>query len=307
MSLSVSTSRLSNWTTTRSTIVARSSGAISMSGAAVTSIPPEWIERWRGKPSMRAQNSSQRSQSLIPTVLPPRGWGGGSGSIRATEESPPARRRIPARRPAQLVGRPRRRFQLAALRVHAPAVDERRWHQPVPIRLVAGPSTGAQPGDARRRVARPALVVRRPATATRRPRRERVVAEPGERPWSSRIVRRRRLLPGRDLADERDTLLQLAHPIDQAVGLGTLGREDLGRRSVPRPPEELGESAIRFEVAADHDRVVRLERLGHPIHQRAREPERVAHLPDRGPRPVRDEVADHPRVLRPIAAGRRTG
>ena len=63
MSLSVSTSRLSNWTTTRSTIVARSIGAMSMSGAAVTSMPPEWIERWRGKPSIRAQNSSQRSQS----------------------------------------------------------------------------------------------------------------------------------------------------------------------------------------------------------------------------------------------------
>ncbi len=86
MSLSVSTSRLSNWTTTRSAIVARSSGAISMSGAAVTSIPPEWMLRWRGKPSIRAQNSSQRSQSLIPTVLPPRGWGGGSGSRRATDE-----------------------------------------------------------------------------------------------------------------------------------------------------------------------------------------------------------------------------
>ena len=40
MSLSVSTSRLSNWTTTRSGIVARSIGAMSMSGAAVTSIPP---------------------------------------------------------------------------------------------------------------------------------------------------------------------------------------------------------------------------------------------------------------------------
>ena len=86
MSFSVSTSRLSNWTTTRSTIVARSIGAMSMSGAAVTSIPPEWIERWRGKPSIRAQNSSQRSQSERPTVVPPRAWGGGSGSTRATEE-----------------------------------------------------------------------------------------------------------------------------------------------------------------------------------------------------------------------------
>ena len=96
ISLSVSTSRLSNWTTTRSGIVARSSGAMSMSGAAVTSIPPEWIDRWRGKPSIRAQNSSQRSQSLIPTVLPPRGCGGGSGSI-----SPPS---WPPRRLGPLLG-----------------------------------------------------------------------------------------------------------------------------------------------------------------------------------------------------------
>ena len=57
-----------------------------MSGAAVTSIPPEWIDRWRGKPSMRAQNSSQRSQSERPTVEPPRASGGGSGSIRATDD-----------------------------------------------------------------------------------------------------------------------------------------------------------------------------------------------------------------------------
>jgi hypothetical protein len=86
MSLSVSTSRLSNWTTTRSTMVAFSIGAMSMSGAAVTSIPPEWIDRWRGNPSIRAQNSSQRSQWLSPTVEPPRACGGGSGSTRATDE-----------------------------------------------------------------------------------------------------------------------------------------------------------------------------------------------------------------------------
>ena len=45
MSLIVSTSRLSYWTTTRSFIVARSSGAMSMSGAAVMSIPPLWMLR----------------------------------------------------------------------------------------------------------------------------------------------------------------------------------------------------------------------------------------------------------------------
>ena len=45
ISFSSSTSRLSNWTTTRSCIVARSIGAMSMSGAAVTSIPPEWMRQ----------------------------------------------------------------------------------------------------------------------------------------------------------------------------------------------------------------------------------------------------------------------
>ena len=60
---------------------------MSMSGAAVTSIPPEWMLRWRGKPSIRAHSSSQRSQGDIPTVLPPRGAGGGSGPRRATDES----------------------------------------------------------------------------------------------------------------------------------------------------------------------------------------------------------------------------
>ena len=85
ISLIVSTSRLSYWTTTRSGIVARSSGAMSMSGAAVTSMPPEWMERWRGKPSMRAQNSSQRSQSERPPVRPcAPARAGGSGSTRAT-------------------------------------------------------------------------------------------------------------------------------------------------------------------------------------------------------------------------------
>jgi len=88
ISLIVSTSRLSNWTTTRPGIVARSSGAMSISGAAVTSMPPVWIERWRGKPSMRAQNASQRSQSGMPIVEPRRISGGicGWGWTRATLE-----------------------------------------------------------------------------------------------------------------------------------------------------------------------------------------------------------------------------
>ena len=80
ISFIVSTSRLSNWTTTRSVIVARSMGAMSMSGAAVTSMPPEWIDRWRGKPSMRAHSSSQRSQSERPATEPRCGCSSGGRS-----------------------------------------------------------------------------------------------------------------------------------------------------------------------------------------------------------------------------------
>ena len=54
--------------------------------------PAEWMHRCRGKPSIRAQSSSQRSQSDMPTVLPPRGCGTGSGSTRATDECGSARR-----------------------------------------------------------------------------------------------------------------------------------------------------------------------------------------------------------------------
>ncbi|KRT62510.1 MAG: hypothetical protein XU10_C0026G0023 [Chloroflexi bacterium CSP1-4] len=80
MSFIDSMSRLSYWTTTRPGIEARSSGAMSTSGARVTSMPPTWMPRWRGKPSMRAHSSSQRSQGERPTVLPPRGCGGDGGS-----------------------------------------------------------------------------------------------------------------------------------------------------------------------------------------------------------------------------------
>ena len=71
-------------------------------------------------------------------------------------------------------------------------------------------------------------------------------------------------------------------------------------RALPRSREELPEPALGLEVPPHHHGVVRLERLCHPVHQRPREPQRVPHLAHRGPRPVRDEVADHPRVLRAV-------
>jgi hypothetical protein len=64
----------------------------------------------------------------------------------------------------------------------------------------------------------------------------------------------------------------------------------------------LPEAALRLEVAPDHDAVVRLERLRHPVDERSREAERIAHLAYGRPRPVRDEVADHPRVLGAVRA-----
>ena len=112
------------------------------------------------------------------------------------------------------------------------------------------------------------------------------------------------LAPGRHLARRAATARAAAGPSRRR---GRAPRPRVGRAGasaggpIARPPEELGEPALRLEVAPDHHRVVRLERLGHPVDQRPREPQRVAHLAHRRPRPVRDEVADHPRVLRPVA------
>ena len=392
MSLSASTSRLSYWTTTRSAIVARSIGAMSISGAAVTSIPPEWIDRWRGKPSMRAQNSSQRSQSDMPTVLPPRACGGASGSTRATDECGSARprrstpmpprmlpsvgrrpRRAAARRSERLAGRVDRSAAAASPACRSPD----RSAGPAPARRSRSRSRVAvpacpQPGDARRRVARAALVVRssarpdrrrrlgralphprparpaapmsaapsglaatrgrfgpprvgraralgsrfvpsharvgsrfgcrgqpviplngpgvdlgrsrRPTPSGRPPHRrvgaERHLRQPLERARRVGISGLRRLLPRRHLADERHALVELAHAVDEPVRLGLRGggarRVVRARRGVTlaRVPEELREATLGLEVAADHDAVVRLERLGDPVHQRPREPER---------------------------------
>ena len=193
MSLSVSTSRLSNWTTTRSTIVARSIGAMSMSGAAVTSIPPEWIERWRGKPSIRAQNSSQRSQSReadrraaagLRAAARARSGRPTTGSCRGALRRRDGRRRIPARRAARAV----RRAVLPPARgggsswplsgsIRRPSMSGGATSRSASA-WIARPAARPQPGDARRRVARAALVVRTAARPDRRSdRRERLVAE----------------------------------------------------------------------------------------------------------------------------------
>jgi hypothetical protein len=88
--------------------------------------------------------------------------------------------------------------------------------------------------------------------------------------WCVRILRLRRLAPGWHFPDKRYPRVQLAHSIDEANRLGGVGRARLRWQPLAWPPEELGESAVGFEVAPDHDAVVRLERFGHPIDQRAR-------------------------------------
>ena len=227
----------------------------------------------------------------------------GMAGRRALVGAPGVRRRIPVGRPAELVRPPRRRLQLAALGVDGAALHERRRdgsgrdrpRSPSRVRTAARPRSAVEsPGPPSSSDDPPPRTAVRGAASG-------IVAEPGERAWRRRVVRRLRLPPGRDLADERDPLLQPAHPVDEALRLGLLGRERLGRRPVAHASEELGEPAVGLEVAPDHDRVVRLERLGDPVDQRAREPERVAHLADRGPRPVRDEVADHPGVVGSVA------
>ncbi len=65
--------------------------------------------------------------------------------------------------------------------------------------------------------------------------------------------------------------------------------------------EELGEAAVRLEVTADHDRVVRFERLRHSVHERPRKAEGVADLTHGRARAIGDDVADHARVRLAVA------
>ena len=99
-------------------------------------------------------------------------------------------------------------------------------------------------------------------------------------------------------------MIQLAHPVDEpaALGLGRSRRRSGVARVLAGSLEELGEPAVGLQVAPDHHRVVRLERLGDPVHERPREPQRDAHLAHGRPRPVRHEIGDHPGVLGAVAA-----
>ena len=166
---------------------------------------------------MRAQNSSQRSQSDSPFVLPVRRSGGGAGSTRATldcgaswrprvfEAGDGADRRAEHRSIAEAgpsIDRPIRRKVHAALGIDAMTVDGG-WRQdrvgavlvrhPVLAMDAAACSWGAararlpapvqgpQPRDADRRVAGAALVVRQPSAADRRARRQLIGQRRGRR------------------------------------------------------------------------------------------------------------------------------
>ena len=61
-------SSLSHCTIVRSRIVAHSTGATRTSGSRVSTMPPEWMPMWRGKPSSRRHSVSSK-----PPVAPPAG------------------------------------------------------------------------------------------------------------------------------------------------------------------------------------------------------------------------------------------
>ncbi len=155
-------------------------------------------------------------------------------------------------------------------------------------------------GSERRRGARPGLAKRRGQLGEGRPAFRRLAQEAlaGRRvPGPALVVGRagahlgaRGGIAGRRV--RRPRAAQLAHLVEQLTHPGT---------ALDGDGEELGEAAVRLQVPADHDRVVRLERLGHAVHERSREAQRVAHLADRRAGPIGDDVADHARVRRAVA------
>ena len=250
MSLSVSTSRLSNWTTTRSTIVARSIGAMSMSGAAVTSMPPEWIDRWRGKPSIRAQNSSQRSQSRQADRASRRGPAAAAPARRARPTMDPragirpahrrdVRRRAVSQRSAGRAGpcRGRPSRQRATARRGGSTCHS-------PGRLPASTSAGATSRSRPRRSpcrGPPAATPRSPACRPARPRRRRppgriaaATASLGPRPTAGvrraesaapipPLVKQRRI--GIGCLTRRSSVRTLGAGLTSATGLSKLPRD----------------------------------------------------------------------------------
>ena len=69
-------------------------------------------------------------------------------------------------------------------------------------------------------------------------------------------------------------MVELAHRVGEAARVRRDGRP--GSRTLPRPIKELRKPALGLEIPPHHHRVVRLERLRHPVHQRPGEAKRRA-------------------------------
>ena len=217
--------------------------------------------------------------------MPPRACGGGSGSTRATDRvvarlgpSPPSA--APAD-PSGSAGRadpsvPRRRLDLAALRIdRAGPRSSAGGDEPLAIRARSPSRARPQPGDARRRVARPALVVAVAATAgSRSPARAHRAAAPGRHPPRSRPIGI--AMVGREAADA--AALDRPAPAWPARGDLRVGSPDRGlpglvehRLRAAGSPRRRRRSGISREPA-ERPRRIRVRRL------RRLAPRR--HLPD---------------------------
>ena len=261
---------------------------MSMSGAAVTSIPPEWIERWRGKPSMRAHSSSQRSQSDRPATEP---------SWRPTSAAA-------ARRP----GRARRRCRAVLRRGDRLRARARRSASSRAQRRAAGVSS---PG--------PALVVGRVGPLVDRPVERATRRRSGGR-------RRRRAGPsaarrgaGRRSRDRSAGRARAASPATPACSLlarrrrpgrGASGRSPASRPARPRPRPGASSADLPPEPGPARPRVQRSP----PMRTAGRRPRRraagarrtaAAHLP-----PVtvlRGEVRPEPAAAGVVELAHRVG
>ena len=213
--------------------------------------PSEWAAAapWSAR---RGAGGSQRSagragRSRDPSVA--RGGGSSwplSGSIRRPSTSGGATSRSaiglvagPAARPQP--GDAGRRVARAALVVGPAARPDRRRrlgralpHPDRPSRGTPGSRRRSEPRATAARVARDRVLELGRLAGIAGARSPSPLPEPGERSRCVRVLRLRRLAPGRHLPDERHPRVQLAHPVDEAERLGGLGRAR-PRPAVPRP------------------------------------------------------------------------
>ena len=302
ISLSVSTSRLSNWTTTRSGIVARSSGAMSISGAAVTSIPPR-VDATGGAGSRR---SGRRTRASAPSRRGRPSAAAGCGAAPARPATEDARRRRSQwfGRPS-LSGPPLRPRGGSSSRplsgsIVRPSIERRRDGRP--CRPGSRSAARPQPGDAGRRVARAALVVWQPPADAGGESPGPPLSSPATlpEPATVRCVRstgfgggaRRHLRPAASACE-------LAHPVDEpspsAARRGVRLAALAGRRKNSAKPPSASRSRRTMTESYVSSALATRSTSGRG------KPERIAHLAHGRACPVGDEVADHPGVLGAVA------